>query len=163
MTVFFEETLTEQTRTINYNLPVYDVSGMIENETPKTLNVRIPAGVVDSQRTYLKGQGVPGENGGPNGDLRLVVHVASHPLFNIVGYNLEIVLSLAPREVALGVKVTVPTLKEGILLTVPPSSQAEQRLRIRSKGLVSKAHTDDLFAVIKIVMLPKPGERTCKF
>lgn len=157
--VFLEETLAEQTRTISYNLPVYNVFGMIESETPKTLNVKIPAGVVDGQRIRLKGQGTPGENGGPNGDLWLVIHIAPHPLFDIVGHNLEIVLPLAPWEAALGAKVTVPTLKESILLTVPPGSQAGQRLRIKGKGLVSKTHTGDLFAVIKIVMPPKPDEK----
>ncbi len=55
--------------------------------------------------------------------------------------------------------MTVPTLKESILLTVPPGSQAGQRLRIKGKGLVSKTHTGDLFAVIKIVMPPKPDEK----
>jgi curved DNA-binding protein len=53
--------------------------------------------------------------------------------FDIVGHNLEIVLPLAPWEAALGAKVTVPTLKESILLTVPPGSQAGQRLRIKGK------------------------------
>ncbi|PVF75691.1 dnaJ C terminal domain protein [Klebsiella aerogenes] len=48
-----------------------------------------------------------------------------------------------------GAKVTVPTLKESILLTIPAGSQAGQRLRIKGKGLVSKTHTGDLFAVIK--------------
>lgn len=45
--VFLEETLAEQTRTISYKLPVYNVFGMVESETPKTLNVKIPAGVSD--------------------------------------------------------------------------------------------------------------------
>lgn len=82
--VFLEETLTEHKRTISYNLPVYNAFGMIEQEIPKTLNVKIPAGVGNGQRIRLKGQGTPGENGGPNGDLWLVIHIAPHPLFDIV-------------------------------------------------------------------------------
>lgn len=158
--VFLEETLEDQTRTISYKLPVYNAFGLVEQEIPKTLNVKIPAGVGDGQRIRLKGQGTPGEHGGPNGDLWLVIHIAPHPLFDIVGHNLEIVVPLAPWEAALGAKVTIPTLKESILLTIPPGSQAGQRLRIKGKGLVSKKATGDLFAVIKIVMPPKPDERS---
>jgi len=158
--VFLEETLEAHSRTISYSLPVYNVFGRVEQEIPKTLNVKIPAGVGDGQRIRLKGQGTPGENGGPNGDLWLIIRIAPHPLFDIVGHNLEIVVPLAPWEAALGAKVTVPTLKESILLTIPPGSQAGQRLRIKGKGLVSKQHTGDLFAVIKIVMPPKPDARS---
>ncbi|ALR75078.1 curved DNA-binding protein [[Enterobacter] lignolyticus] len=158
--VFLEETLEAHSRTISYSLPVYNVFGMVEQEIPKTLNVKIPAGVGDGQRIRLKGQGTPGENGGPNGDLWLVIRIAPHPLFDIVGHNLEIVVPLAPWEAALGAKVTVPTLKESILLTIPPGSQAGQRLRIKGKGLVNKQHTGDLFAVIKIVMPPKPDAQS---
>ncbi|MEO3991156.1 curved DNA-binding protein [Pseudocitrobacter cyperus] len=157
--VFLEETLAEQPRTISYKVPVYNVFGMVEQEIPKTLNVKIPAGVSDGQRIRLKGQGAPGENGGPNGDLWMIIHIAPHPLFDIVGHNLEIVLPLAPWEAALGTKVEVPTLKENILLTIPPGCQAGQRLRIKGKGLVSKTVTGDLFAVIKIVMPPKADEK----
>ncbi len=55
--VFLEETLTEHKRTISYNLPVYNAFGMIEQEIPKTLNVKIPAGVGNGQRIRLKGRG----------------------------------------------------------------------------------------------------------
>ncbi|MCS2169142.1 curved DNA-binding protein [Scandinavium sp. TWS1a] len=158
--VFLEETLEAHTRPINYTLPRYNVFGMVENEIPKSLNVKIPAGVSDGQRIRLKGQGTPGENGGPAGDLWLIIRIAPHPLFDIVGHNLEIVLPLAPWEAALGAKVKVPTLKESILLTIPPGCQAGQRLRIKGKGLVNKQHTGDLFAVIKIVMPPKADEKT---
>ncbi|VEB95714.1 Curved DNA-binding protein [Cedecea lapagei] len=156
--VFLEETLAEHSRTISYKLPVYNVFGIVEQEIPKTLNVKIPAGVGDGQRIRLKGQGTPGENGGPNGDLWLIIHIAPHPLFDIVGHNLEVVVPLAPWEAALGAKVEIPTLKDSILMTIPAGSQAGQKLRIKGKGLVSKQHTGDLFAVIKIVMPPKPDE-----
>ncbi len=89
-----------------------------------------------------------------------MIHIAPHPLFDIVGHDLEIVVPVSPWEAALGAKVTVPTLKESILLTIPPGSQAGQRLRVKGKGLVSKKQTGDLYAVLKIVMPPKPDENT---
>lgn len=82
------------------------------------MNVKIPAGVSNGQRIRLKGRGTPGKTA-PNGDLWLVIHIAPHPLFDIVNQDLEVVLPLAPWEAALGAKVSVPTLKERILLTIP--------------------------------------------
>ncbi len=90
--VFLEETLAEQTRTISYNLPVYNVFGMIESETPKTLNVKIPAGVVDGQRIQPER---PGDAGGEwRPERRSVVgypHRLASASLDIVGHNLEIV------------------------------------------------------------------------
>ena len=160
--MFLEETLEPQTRTLRYSLPEYNAYGMVEAETPKTLNVKIPAGVGDGERIRVKGQGAPGINGGPNGDLWLVIHLAPHPLFAVVGHDLEVVVPLAPWEAALGTKVTVPTLKEPLLLTIPAGSQTGQRLRLKGKGLVTKKTTGDLYAVIKIVMPPKPDEKTAE-
>ncbi|MND68471.1 Curved DNA-binding protein [compost metagenome] len=54
----------------------------------------------------------------------------------------------------------VPTLKDSILLTIPAGSQTGQRLRVKGKGLVSKKETGDLYAVIKVVMPPKPDEKS---
>ncbi len=106
--VFLEETLTEQTRTISYKLPVYTSSAWlrVKHRNPECEN----SGGGQRWPAYSpEGQGTPGENGGPNGDLWLVIHIAPHPLFDINGHNLEIVLPLAPWEAALGAKVTVPT------------------------------------------------------
>lgn len=158
--IFLEETQAEQTRTIRYSLPVYNAFGMVEQEIPKTLNVKIPAGVGDGERIRLKGQGAPGTDGGANGDLYLIIRIAPHPLFDIVGHNLEIVLPVTPWEAALGTKVPVPTLKDSILLTIPAGSQTGQRLRIKGKGLVGKKETGDLYAVIKVMMPPKPDEKS---
>lgn len=160
--VFLEETLESHKRTISFKVPVHDMFGRVVQETPKTLNVTIPAGVVDGQRIRLKGQGTAGDNGGPNGDLWLIIRMAPHPLFDIVGNDLEIILPLAPWEAALGAKVTIPTLKDSIRLTIPSGSQAGQRLRIPGKGLVNKQQTGDLYVVIKIVMPPKPDEKTAE-
>lgn len=142
--MFLEETLKEQTRTLSYNLPVYNAFGLVEEEKAKTLNVKIPAGVMDGERIRVKGQGVPGVNGGANGDLYLIIKLAPHPLFEVMGHDLEIILPLAPWEAALGTKVSLPTLSDNILLTIPAGSQAGQRLRVKGKGLVSKKETGNL-------------------
>lgn len=152
LAVFLEETQEPHKRTISYNLPVYNAFGFIENEVPKTLNVTIPAGVIDGQRIRLKGQGTAGENGGENGDLWITIRIAPHPLFDIKGHDLEVVVPLAPWEAALGTKVTIPTLKDPIVITVPANSQAGQKLRLKGKGLKHKGTTGDLYAIIKIVM-----------
>ncbi|MDN0111871.1 curved DNA-binding protein [Yersinia mollaretii] len=158
--LFLEETLAEQTRSISYKIPTVDASGFPGAETTKTLKVKIPAGVGDGERIRLKGQGAPGFAGGANGDLFLIIRLAPHPLFDIEGHNLQIVVPLAPWEAALGASVEVPTLTGKINLTIPAGSQSGQRLRIKGKGLVSKKTTGDLYAILKVVMPPKPDEKT---
>ncbi|OMQ24429.1 curved DNA-binding protein [Serratia oryzae] len=157
--MFLEETLTEHTRPLSYTVPIYNIFGLVEKEIPKTLNVKIPAGVVDGERIRVKGQGVPGIDGGANGDLYLVIKLAPHPLFDVIGHDLEVVVPLAPWEAALGAKVSIPTLSDNILLTIPAGTQAGQRLRIKGKGLVSKKETGNLYAVIKVVMPSKPDAK----
>ncbi|PWC12027.1 curved DNA-binding protein [Brenneria roseae subsp. americana] len=157
--LFLEETLTGQSRSISYSLPVFDELGRQTREVTKTLNVKIPAGVGDGERIRLKGQGSAGLGGGPNGDLFLTIRIAPHPLFDIDGHNLTIVVPLAPWEAALGASIEVPTLTGRIALTIPPGSQSGKRLRIKGKGLESKKGTGDLYAILKVVMPPKMDEK----
>ncbi|CAI0906945.1 Curved DNA-binding protein [Serratia entomophila] len=157
--VFLEETLHGQSREISYQLPVYDEMGRQVSEAGKTLNVKIPAGVVDGERIRLKGQGVAGVGGGQNGDLYLIIRIAPHPLFEVDGHNLHIVVPLAPWEAALGASIEVPTLTGKIALTIPAGSQSGRRLRAKGKGLVGKKETGDLYAILKVVMPPKPDEK----
>ncbi|EKN4693752.1 curved DNA-binding protein [Yersinia ruckeri] len=159
MPIFLEETLTEQTRSISYKIPTYDDVGRPVAETSKTLKVKIPAGVGDGERIRLKGQGTPGMAGGANGDLYLIIRIAPHPLFDIDGHNLQIVVPVAPWEAALGASIEMPTLTGKITLTLPPGSQSGQKLRIKGKGLVGKKGTGDLYAILKVVMPPKPDEK----
>ncbi|CAK9886731.1 MAG: Curved DNA-binding protein [Candidatus Erwinia impunctatus] len=157
--LFLEETLKDEQRSVSYQLPVTDAYGRQIDQQTKTLKVKIPAGVADGERIRLKGQGVAGSNGAPNGDLYLIIRLAPHPLFDVEGQNLQIVVPLAPWEAALGASIQVPTLSGKIALTIPPGSQNGQRLRIKGKGLTNKKGTGDLFAVIKVVMPPKGDEK----
>lgn len=105
---------------------------------PVTLEVNLPAGSRDGTVIRLAGQGGPGIGKGPPGDLLLHVRLERHPVFEVVGSDdIQGDLGVAPWEAALGADVRVPTLdgSAGIVMKVPPGSQAGQRLRLRGEGL----------------------------
>ena len=121
------------------------------------LTVKIPAGIDEGQSIRLAGQGSPGAGGGNAGDLLVTIHIAAHPWFRRDGYNLLVDIPVTPSEAALGAKIDVPTLTEGMLvLSVPPGTSSGAKLRLRGKGVRNPKTGDrgDQFAVLKIV-LPK--------
>ena len=150
MPIFLEETATETSKLVEYQIPVYE-NGQVK-DVKKSLKVKIPAGIVDGERVRLKGQGGYGQGDGPHGDLYLHIRLVPHPRFDVEGHNLVITVPLAPWEAALGTKVTVPTLTGKIHLTIEPNSQAGTRLRIKGKGMTTKTGTGDMFALLKIVV-----------
>lgn len=151
LAVFLEDLHSGASKTIRYVLPEHDADGRLVERT-KTLNVKIPPGVVDGERIRLKGQGGSGVGSGSHGDLYLKVRLVPHPLFDVEGKNLIITLPVAPWEAALGAKVTVPTLAGKIQLAIPANSQTGQRFRVKGKGLPGKQQAGDLYAVLKVVM-----------
>ena len=155
--IFLEDTLAEESKTISYHLPHYDNDGRV-TEVNKTLNVKIPPGVVDGERIRLKGQGAPGIGEGASGDLYLRIRLVPHPLFDVEGHNLIITVPIAPWEAALGARITLPTLSGKIQLTIPANSQSGQRLRVKGKGLPGKQLLGDLYAVLKVVMPPSTSQ-----
>ncbi|TXS95404.1 DnaJ domain-containing protein [Parahaliea maris] len=157
MPVFLEETLADTQKPVEYELPVIENGQRVTRR--KSLKVTIPAGVGEGERIRLRGQGVPGQGGAPDGDLYLHIRLVPHPLFDVQGHDLLVTVPLAPWEAALGAKVTVPTLDGKVTLTVAPDSQAGRKLRIKGKGLVSKSGRGDLYALLKVVMPPKAGDR----
>ncbi|WKN22255.1 curved DNA-binding protein [Azotobacter vinelandii] len=158
MPLFLEETLAEQRKPLDYAVPGFDEHGR-RIDRPKSLHVRIPAGVADGERIRLKGQGAPGIDGGPNGDLYLIIRLVPHPIFDVDGRDLILTVPLAPWEAALGARIEVPTLSGRINLSIPPNSQSGQRLRIRGKGLKGRQGEGDLYAVLKVVMPSQSDER----
>lgn len=143
--IFLEDTLNESSHSISFQV----------GATKKTLKVKIPAGTGNGERIRLKGQGAPGQGGTANGDLYLRVRLVPHPLFDVEGHNLVVVLPIAPWEAVLGAKIEVPTLSGNLRLTIPPNSQNGQRLRIKGKGLPDKnKNHGDLYAVINVIVPP---------
>jgi curved DNA-binding protein len=126
----------------------------------KTLRVRIPAGVTDGSSIRLAGQGSPGANGGPPGDLYLRVRLREHPLLRRDGRDLSMELPVTVPEAALGAEVTIPTFEGSVRLRVPAGAQSGTRLRLRGKGLpdLKGGLRGDLYAVVKIV-LPEASDQ----
>ncbi|HKP88064.1 MAG TPA: DnaJ C-terminal domain-containing protein [Blastocatellia bacterium] len=123
----------------------------------KNLDVTIPQGVRDGSVIRLSGQGEPGMDGGPPGDLFLRVRITPHPLFKIVGDDdVELELPVAPWEAALGASVSVPTLDGPVDMKIPPVTQGGRRLRLRGQGLNKRGGgRGDEYVRIKMVNPPK--------
>jgi molecular chaperone DnaJ len=103
----------------------------------ESVQVRIPAGINDSDRVRVAGKGNAGLHGGPPGDLYISVQVAAHPVFRREGDDLHMVLAIAVHEAALGAKVDIATPDGTARLRVPPGTQSGQRFRLRERGAVS--------------------------
>ena len=147
--------------TLNLSVPVYDEQGRMRREA-RTVEVRIPKGATDGQRLRLRGQGGKGHSGGRDGDLYLNIKLHLHALYRVDGFDLYIDLPITPSEAALGATIEVPTLAGAVHLTVKPSTNNGQQLRLGKRGLpkpCGEAEVGDLFAIVKIVMPPALDER----
>lgn len=119
---------------------------------PRQVKVRVPAGVDDGQRIRLKGRGEPGPNGGPPGDLNVVVRVAPHPLFGRRGRNLTLTVPVTFAEAALGADVTVPTLEGTVVVKIPPGTKSGRTFRVRGHGVPSSKGTGDLLVTVEVAV-----------
>ena len=120
---------------------------------PRTLEVQVPPGARDGTRLRLAGQGEPGGNGGPPGDMYLVVRVRPHRLYHVLGDDLEIEVPVYPWEAVLGTEVEIPTLDGPVALKVPAGAPAGQRLRLHGKGLTRRnGSRGDLYARLRLVL-----------
>ncbi|MGI5243988.1 DnaJ C-terminal domain-containing protein [Dactylosporangium sp. CA-139066] len=128
---------------------------------PRQYDVAVPPGVVDGEKLRLPGQGAPGAQGGPPGDLFLVVRLAPHPRFKVSGRDVMVEVPVSPWEAALGAVVPVGMPAGDLRLDVPPGSSSGRRLRLRGAGLPNaRGPAGDLFAEVRIVVPERltPGE-----
>ncbi|HQV89333.1 MAG TPA: molecular chaperone DnaJ [Nitrosomonas sp.] len=101
----------------------------------KTLNVKIPMGVDDGDRIRVSGEGEAGVNGGPPGDLYVVIHLAAHSVFRREGDHLHCEIPISFTVAALGGEIEVPTLEGHAKIKVPAETQTGKIFRLRSKGV----------------------------
>ena len=101
----------------------------------KTLSVKIPSGVDTDDRIRLTGEGEAGLNGGPSGDLYVVVSLKPHQVFQRDAADLHCELPISFATAALGGELEIPTLDGHATIKVPPETQSGQTFRLRNKGI----------------------------
>jgi molecular chaperone DnaJ len=99
------------------------------------LEVKIPVGVDSGSKIRLQGEGQPGRLGGPNGDLYLIVKMASHPVFERKGDDLHAEVPVSFADAALGAEIRVPTITGKGTIRIPAGTQSGQQFRLRGKGV----------------------------
>ena len=139
--------------------PTCDGTGQVPKT--KAIEVRIPAGVNTGSKIRVKGQGTPGRNGGPNGDVVLRIKVKPDARFERDGDDIRVDVDVPLYTAMLGGEAIVQTPDGRVALTIPPESQNGRVFRLRNKGmprLKSKAVTDgasergDLLAKIRTIL-----------
>jgi molecular chaperone DnaJ len=117
----------------------------------KTLSVKIPGGVDEGDRIRLSGEGEAGVNGGPPGDLYVVIHIKPHSVFQRDHNDLHCEMPISFTTAALGGEIEIPTLDGYAKIKVPPETQTGKVFRLRSKGIKgirSSTHGDLLCHVV---------------
>ncbi|NLZ12099.1 molecular chaperone DnaJ [Neopusillimonas aromaticivorans] len=118
----------------------------------KTLQVKIPAGIDDGMRIRSAGNGEPGVNGGPPGDLYVEIHLKPHPIFQRDGEDLHCELTIPFTTAALGGDIEVPTLSGKGSITIPEGTQTGKTFRLRGKGVkgVRSSYPGDLYCHVVV-------------
>lgn len=137
-------------KTINDPCPPCGGAGKIKRN--KTLEVKIPAGIDEGMRIRSSGNGEPGTNGGPSGDLYVEVHIKQHAVFQRDGDDLHCEIPISFTKAALGGDIEVPTLSGKASFSIPEGTQSGKTFRLRSKGIkgVRSGYAGDLFCHVVV-------------
>jgi len=133
----------------------------------KTLEVKIPAGIGEGMRIRSSGNGEPGSNGGPPGDLYIEIRVKQHDIFERDGDDLHCTVPVGLTLAALGGDVTVPTLGGKADITLPEGTQHGKTFRLRGKGIkgLRASYPGDLYCHVAVetpVKLSEPQRKLLK-
>jgi molecular chaperone DnaJ len=132
-------------------------------QAKKDLTLKIPSGVDNGSQMRLRGEGEPGENGGPAGDLFVVIHIKEHPLFSRDGDNLFCEIPISFVQAALGDKIAIPIIgqEETKEIKIPQGSQPGDVITAPGQGMpgLSRKHRGDLYIKLNIVIPKKLNSR----
>lgn len=144
--------------------PCKDCHGAGRNRVERKINIKIPPGVDNNSQLRLTGEGQPGENGGPPGDLFVVIHVKDHDFFSREGNDLICEIPVSFVQAALGDTLTIPVLGDNgtCELDLPAGTQPGDILRLPGKGMPSlrdPRRKGDLYAKITVKIPRKLNQR----
>jgi molecular chaperone DnaJ len=133
----------------------------------KTLEIKIPAGIDDGMRIRSTGNGEPGTNGGPPGDLYIEIRIKKHDVFQRDGDDLHCAVPISFTTAALGGEISVPTLSGEAAIDLPEGTQTGKQFRLRGKGIkgVRSSFPGDLYCHITVetpVKLTEPQRKLLK-
>ena len=120
----------------------------------RSLEVNIPPGTEHGHTLRLKGQGLPGMGGGPNGDALIEIRVGSHPFFTRKGRDIVVDVPVTLHEAVLGANIQVPTIDGRVAVKVPRGANSGTRLRLKGKGIAGAGGERGDQYVKLTVMLP---------
>ncbi len=132
--------------------PCTSCHGVGKTKNNKTLEVKIPAGIDDGMRIRSTGNGEPGTNGGPPGDLYIEIRLWKHDIFERDGDDLHCAVPISFTTAALGGEIEVPTLAGKAAIDIPEGTQAAKQFRLRGKGIkgVRASYPGDLYCHITV-------------
>ena len=132
--------------------PCTSCHGQGKIKKQKTLEVKIPAGIDDGMRIRSTGNGEPGTNGGPPGDLYIEIRLKKHDIFERDGDDLHCQVPVSFITAALGGEIEVPTLAGKAAIDIPEGTQAGKQFRLRGKGIkgVRSSYPGDLYCHVSI-------------
>jgi molecular chaperone DnaJ len=130
----------------------------------KTLEVKIPAGIDGGMRIRSTGNGEPGTNGGPAGDLYIEIRLKKHDIFERDGDDLHCSVPISIVTASLGGEIDVPTLAGKAAIDIPEGTQTGKQFRLRGKGIkgVRASYPGDLYCHILVETPVKLGEHQRK-
>jgi molecular chaperone DnaJ len=132
--------------------PCTSCGGQGRIKKTKTLEVKIPAGINEGMRIRSAGNGEPGTNGGPAGDLYIEIRMKEHPVFERDGDDLHCTMPISFATAALGGSIEVPTLSGKAEIDLPEGTQHGKTFRLRGKGIkgVRSSYPGDLYCHVAL-------------
>ncbi|MBA3590457.1 molecular chaperone DnaJ [Methylibium sp.] len=147
--------------------PCVACTGVGRIKTNKTLEVKIPAGINEGMRIRSAGNGEPGTNGGPPGDLYIEIRIKAHDIFERDGDDLHCTVPVGIATAALGGGVEVPTLGGKAEIELPEGTQHGKTFRLRGKGVrgIRSSYPGDLYCHVAVetpIKLTEPQKKLLK-